>query len=168
MTRLLSASALLFLLAAPAPRAAGGEAAAQILPPVTGPIPIVVRPATLSDHIGELAGHHVHVASARVLRVYGTDALVVETASRVHGARPGRILVLLDRGTLRVPPARLAGETVQVDGVARTVLGLEVSGDAAVPDRLGRWEMRRLGIRGAVLASSVLTADGVELTTIAR
>jgi RNase P/RNase MRP subunit p29 len=170
MTRVLTGAALLLLLTGPALRAAEGDAAAaaQILPPVTDPVPIVVRPAMLSDHIAELAGHSVQVASARVVRVYGTNALVVETSSRLRGTTSGRVLVILDRSTLRVPAAQLRGETVQVRGTARTLLGLQVSGDGAWPDRLDRWSTRRLDIGGAVLASSVHTADGVELTTAAR
>jgi hypothetical protein len=164
MTRTLTAGALLSLLATVIVTAEGQPPASQILPPLTGPLTIMVRPAMLGDHIGTFAGHLVEVPSARVVRVYGDRAMVVETAGRVRYIRPTRVLVLLDAGAIRVPARQLMGESVVVTGVARTLLGLQTGGDVAWPTQLDRGRLNRLDVRGAVLASSIQTAEGIELT----
>jgi hypothetical protein len=167
MIRPLAWTALLLLLTCPpafAADSAAPQAAPQIVPPVIDPLPILVRPAMLGDFIGAFAGHQVRVESARVVRLYGNRALLVETAARFRSARPTRILVLLDVGSMRVPANQLVGETVRVLGVARTLLGMQVTGEVPWPDGLDRGRARRLEIRGAVLASSVQTQEGIELT----
>jgi hypothetical protein len=55
--------------------------------------------------------------------------------------------------------------TVTVEGVARTVLGMQVSAEVPWPARLDRETIERLEIKAAILATSVHTADGVELTS---
>ena len=51
-------------------------------------------------------------------------------------------------------------------GVARTLLGVQAAHDVPWPEPLTRHEIERLDIRAAILASSVQTADGVELTSL--
>ena len=60
--------------------------------------------------------------------------------------------------------AYLVASTVTVFGVARTVLGVQVTGEIPWPSRLDRQLIDRLEIRAALLATSVQTAEGVELT----
>jgi hypothetical protein len=51
-----------------------------------------------------------------------------------------------------------------VEGIARTLLGMQVTGEVPWPARLDRETVERLEIRAAILATSVHTADGIELT----
>ena len=53
---------------------------------------------------------------------------------------------------------------IEVVGVARTLLGVQVSREVPWPPELTPQMVKRLEIRAAVLAASVHTADGVELT----
>jgi hypothetical protein len=55
---------------------------------------------------------------------------------------------------------------VTIVGVARTLLGIQAAHDVPWPEPLTRHEIERLDIRAAILASSVQTADGVELTSL--
>jgi hypothetical protein len=54
--------------------------------------------------------------------------------------------------------------TVKVVGVARTLLGAKVSAEVPWPAKLDRDLVGRLEVRAAVLATSVQTAEGTELT----
>jgi hypothetical protein len=45
------------------------------------------------------------------------------------------------------------------------LLGIQAAQDVPWPQALTRREIERLGIRAAILASSVRTSDGVELTS---
>lgn len=130
-------------------------------------VPTTVRPATLADQIGDLAGHHVRVPYARVVGVFEPRAFLIDTSTSLQPAigNRNRVLVLVDGGALRVPPETLVASTVVVEGVARTLLGLQAGTDAPWPARVDREAIDRLEIRAAILASSVHTADGVELTT---
>jgi hypothetical protein len=74
------------------------------------------------------------------------------------------VLVLVDPGALRVPAAAIVTSTVTVLGIARTLLGAQVTGEVAWPIELRPEVVERLEIRAAVLATSVQTPDGVELT----
>jgi hypothetical protein len=58
----------------------------------------------------------------------------------------------------------LVGSDVTVHGTARTLLGLQVTNEVPWPEILTRDVTKRFEIRAAVLATSVQTADGVELT----
>jgi hypothetical protein len=141
----------------------------QATPRVENPgaaTPIIVRPATLADAIGLVAGRPVQVAGARVVGILGPGALVIDTGGRLRPV-PGhrdRILVLVEDGAIRIPAELLLGSPVRIIGVARTLLGLQVTADAPWPVGLDRRQLERLEIRAAVLATSVQTAEGVELT----
>ncbi len=72
--------------------------------------------------------------------------------------------MLVDEGALRVDAAAIVGSDVTVLGTARTLLGMQVTGEVPWPPILTRDVTERYEIRAAVLATSVQTADGVELT----
>jgi hypothetical protein len=131
------------------------------------PTPILVRPATLAAQIGELAGQTVRVPYSRVVGVYNPRVFVVDTASRLPAlpGNRGRVLVFVDPGALRVPDTMIVASTVTVSGVARTLLGMQVTAEVAWPRELRPEVIQRLEIRAAVLAASVQTAEGVELTS---
>ena len=139
-----------------------GEAA----PIGRGGFPLLVRPSTLAAQIEELAGHPVRVPYARVVGVLNPRAFLVDTSTRlppVRGHR-ARLLVLVEQGSLVVPAATLVSSTVTVAGTARTLLGMQVSREVPWPNELGPESIERLEVRGGVLATSVRTAEGVELT----
>jgi hypothetical protein len=54
---------------------------------------------------------------------------------------------------------------VTIVGVARTLLGVEAGHDVPWPEALTPRELDRLDVRTAILATSVRTADGVDLTS---
>jgi len=127
---------------------------------------ITVRPEALASLIGELAGFAVRVPNARVVGLFDSRSLLIDSAMDLRpplGQRD-RVLVLVDSAALRVPAEQLVASTVTVQGVARTVLGMQVSGDVPWPAQLDRDAVKRLEVRAAVLATSIRTADGVELT----
>jgi hypothetical protein len=127
---------------------------------------ITIRPSTLALQVSELAGHAVRLPYARVVGVFEPNVFLVETDTQFRpflGNRQ-RVVVLVDRAALRVPAATLVDSTVTVLGVARTLLGVQVTREVPWPSVLNRNLVDRLEIRAAVLASSVQTAEGVELT----
>jgi hypothetical protein len=128
---------------------------------------VSVRPGVLAAGIEELAGATVRVPYARVVGVFNPRVLVVDTATRVPpvlGHR-GRVLVLIEERTLSVPPTLIVGSTVTVVGVARTLTGMQVTREVPWPSEVSPEVLKRLEIRAAVLAGSVQTAEGVELTS---
>jgi hypothetical protein len=125
-----------------------------------------VRPATLADQIGDLAGRQVRVPYARVVGMFDPRVFVIDTRTSLQptiGNRD-RVLVLVQGGAVRVPAESLVASTVTVLGVARTLLGAQVSAEVPWPARLDRETIERLEIRAVIVATSVHTADGVELT----
>jgi hypothetical protein len=133
-------------------------------------LPILVRPGMLAAQIGELAGHPVRVPYARVVGVFNPRAFLVDTSTRlppVTGHR-ARVLVLVEHGALSVPAASIVASTVTIAGVARTLLGAQVSREVPWPEELTREAVERLEIRAVVLAASVQTPEGDELTTPQR
>src|SRR5918992_137294 len=94
-------------------------------------LPIIVRPSTLASQIGELAGHPVRVPYSRVVGVFNPRAFLIDTASSLPAlpGNRGRVLVLIEPGPLRVTPADVVASTVTVLGVARTLLGMQVSAE---------------------------------------
>ncbi|HWP99549.1 MAG TPA: hypothetical protein VNK92_03675, partial [Vicinamibacterales bacterium] len=129
-------------------------------------LPLTVRATTLAAHIEELSGLRVRVLNARVVGVLEPNALLIEPATtylKPMGQRD-RVLVLIEAANLRVPPERLVASVVRVVGVARTLLGLQVTAEVPWPAKLGPEAVRRLEVRAAVLATSVQTAEGTELT----
>jgi hypothetical protein len=153
--------ALVILLSAgPRPLIAAQGAAADGLP-------IRVRPGMLAAQIAEFAGHEVTVPYARIVGVFNPRAFLIDTSTRlppVTGHR-ARVLVLVQRGALTVEPATIVASTVTVGGVARTLLGMQVSREVEWPTELTPEAVERLEVRAAVLATSVRTAEGVELTS---
>jgi hypothetical protein len=154
-------TALVILLSAgPRPLTAGQGAAADGLP-------IRVRPGMLAAQIGELAGHEVTVPYARIVGVFNPRAFLVDASTRlpsITGHR-ARVLVLVQHGALTVAPATVVASTVTVGGVARTLLGMQISREVEWPRELTPEAVERLEVRAAVLATSVRTAEGVELTS---
>ena len=135
-----------------------------------GTPPITVRPSALSQVVSELAGSPVNVPRARILWVVDTHAVVIESDSLFDPTwrDRGRVLVLLERNrSLAIPRSPVSIAPVNVVGIARTLLGIQAAQDVPWPQALTRREIERLGIRAAILASSVRTADGVELTSSA-
>ena len=127
--------------------------------------PIPVRPAILADAIEELAGFDVNVSHARVVGVLNPRVFVVDTETRLSsiGFRD-RVVIFIGSGELRVPSTIIVGSTVRVSGVARTLVGMQVTREVPWPAELDRDMVKRLEIRAAVLATSVKTAEGTELT----
>ena len=127
---------------------------------------ITIRPDTLSAMIEELAGFTVNIRHARVVGIFDPRVLVVDTAV---GLRPvlghrDRVLVFIERGALRIPASSLVGSAVRVSGTARTLLGIQTTAEVPWPSGLRPEVVERLEIRAAILATSVRTAEGVELT----
>ena len=125
-----------------------------------------VRPAALAGMIGELAGFDVTIPYARVVGLFDSRTFLVDSAVNYQPAlgERDRILVVLSEGALRVPAETLVASTVTVVGVARSILGLQAGSDVPWPAQLDRDTLKRLEVRAAVLATSVHTAEGVELT----
>jgi hypothetical protein len=126
-------------------------------------IPITLRPVMLAQNIEELAGQTVKLLNARVVQVFEPHALLIESVNQYLGER-NRILVLIDAAKLRAPDDAIVASTVQVFGVAHTLLGIQVSGEISWPAELDGNRLRRLEVRAAVVAASVRTAEGTELT----
>lgn len=128
--------------------------------------PLVLRASTLVDFVEAFAGQQVRVQNARVVGLLSPGVFLVEPATRYLKAmgQRDRLAVFIDRAQLRVPPEVLVGTIIGIEGVARTMLSMQVSGDAQWPSRLSRDEMERLEVRAAILAISVHTAEGTELT----
>jgi len=135
--------------------------------PLPAPVMNTVRPSALASLIDELAGQTVRVRNARVVGVFNPRAFLIESLTpfpAMLGTRD-RILVLVGGGAaLRVAPATIVASSVMVVGVARTLLGVQVTGEVPWPPELTPDVVKRLEVRAAVLATSVQTAEGVELT----
>jgi hypothetical protein len=132
----------------------------------TSPSPLTIRASTLVAHLDGFAGQQVRVVNARVVGLLEPRAFLVEPATeylKSIGMRD-RIVVLIEDGALRVSADLLVGSTVTLEGVARTLLGMRVTGEVPWPDRLTHEEIEHLEVRAAVLARSVRTAEGTELT----
>jgi hypothetical protein len=140
--------------------------AAQEPPETRRPeFPIAVRPGTLGDHINTLAGHSVRLPSALIVGVFDPRVFLIETETRLRPLRGNRsrVVVLIETGTLRLDPAWLVASTVTVSGIARTLLGVQVTREVPWPPALTRSALERLDIRAAVLAQSVTTVEGDDL-----
>ena len=127
-----------------------------------------LRPTALANLIDEIAGQDVRVMNARVVGVISPQVFLIEPASRFQmtlGTRDRIAVLLAGNAALRVDSPTLVGSNINVVGVARTPLGLRVSREVAWPRELTNEYMERLEVRAAVLATSVLSPDGVELTS---
>jgi len=134
-----------------------------------GTPPIGMHPFALAQSVGELAGYPVNVQRARILWVIDQHAMVIESDSSFGPTwrDRGRVLVLVGRErSLAIPRPPVAIAPVTIVGVARTLLGVQAAHDVPWPEQLTRREIERLDIRAALLASSVQTPDGVELTSL--
>jgi hypothetical protein len=165
----LATTALLVLIGGPAIHLCaqiGGRVGVQESADVRSPeFPIAVRPGTLGDHIETLAGHSVRLPSARVVGVLDPRVFLIETDTQMRpllGHR-SRVVVLIQTGTLRLDPATLVASPVTVSGIARTLLGVQVTREVPWPPALTHKALERLEIRAAVLAQSVTTAEGNDL-----
>jgi hypothetical protein len=157
------------LMAGTATARSARQLANQDAPGTRVPMETRLHPGAFAELIDEVGGRQVQLPRAKVLVVLNPQAFLVESAS-ILPAMVGsydRVLVLVDAssGALRVDPALLVGSNVTVRGMARTLLGMQVSGEVPWPPILTRQVTDRFEIKAVVLASSVQTADGVELTT---
>ena len=128
---------------------------------------IRLHPGAFAQMVDELGGLQVSLVRAKVVSVLSPRALLIESAGALEPA-PGflnRVLVLVEGGTIRVPPRLLVGHTLDITGVARTVLGVQVSREVAWPPELTDDVVRRYEIAAAIVTSSVRTPDGVQLVT---
>ena len=133
-----------------------------------GSPPIAVRPSALAQIVSELAGSPVNVQRARILWVIDPHAMVIESDSAFDPTwrDRGRVLVVLERSrSLAIPRPPVSIAPVNIVGIARTLLGIQAAQDVPWPQALTRREIDRLGVRAAILASSIKTSDGVELTS---
>jgi hypothetical protein len=175
------ASALRPILLAASLTTASGRSLMAGAPPVVRPFvqqsPVVssrrrseiqLHPAGLAELIGEVGGRPVVLPRARVLAVLNPRAFLIESASLLQATigNLDRVLVLTRDAPLRVDAAALTGTDVRVVGVARTLLGVQVTREVPWPVELSPGMVKRLEIRASVLATSVHTADGVELTDL--
>jgi len=131
-----------------------------------GPLRISVRPEMLAYQIDTIAGRLVRVPHARVVGVFEPSVFLIDSQSElppISGHR-ARVLVFTSGTVLRATPAALVGATVTITGVARTLLGMQMTVESAWPKKLTPDEVKHLEIKAAILAESVKTADGVELT----
>ena len=127
---------------------------------------VTIHPSSLGQAIDEFAGQRVRIPSARIASVLDPHAFVIEAPSRYDLGRGyrDRTLVLIDGAALRVTEDQVAGSTVVVLGVATTVTASRLLAAPAWPASLDRERIDHLEIRGVVIATSVQTADGTELT----
>jgi hypothetical protein len=149
------------------PRAVRPFARRSPEPAPRDPAAMTLHAASLAELIDEIGGRTVTLPRARVLAVINPRVLLIESASLLQATigNLDRVLVLIDGGPLRVDAALLTGADVRVSGTARTLLGARVTGEVAWPADLTPEIVKRLEVRAAVLATSIRTADGVELTT---
>jgi hypothetical protein len=157
------------LMPAAPPGRAARQLAAQQPAGTRDPAQFRLHPGAFAELIDEVGGQQVQLPRAKVLVVINPQAFLIESASLLPAivGNLDRVLVLVDApaGALRVDPALLVGSNVTVRGTARTLLGMQVSGEVPWPQILTREVTDRFEIKAVVLASSVQTADGVELTT---
>lgn len=154
-----------------APTPAPPQCAERPLPQVRAKrLPLEMRPAMLAYHIDSVAGQSVEVPHARVVGVFESSVFLVDSQSElppISGNR-ARVLVFTQGTTLRVAPALLVGATVTISGVARTLLGMQVSAEGWWPGALTPEVVKHLEIKAAILATSVKTPDGLDLTASHR
>ena len=112
------------------------------------------------------AGRDVRLLNGHVVGVIEPGAFLIEPETpymKPMGMRD-RLLVLTAPAGVRVPEAMFVGATVTVTGIVRSMLGVQVTRETAWPERLDSKLAERLEVRAVVLARSVQTLDGTELT----
>jgi hypothetical protein len=128
---------------------------------------IRMHPSALAQLIDELGGRQISLPRAKIISVISPRAFLVESAGPL-APTPGqlnRVVILVDKGMIRMDPPSLVGWTVKVTGIARTVLGMQVSREVPWPRELTADIVKRYEIRAALLTPSVQTPDGVELVS---
>jgi hypothetical protein len=126
----------------------------------------VLHPWALAELIDEIGGRRITLPKARVIAVLNPRVFLIESASLLAPLPRhfDRVVVLVEGGALRIEPGLLVESNVKILGVARTLVGMQMTREVPWPPELTRDVLKRYEIRAAVLASSVQTADGVELT----
>jgi hypothetical protein len=127
-----------------------------------------VRPEMLAYQIDTIAGRLVQVPYARVVGVFEPSVFLIDGQKElppISGHR-ARVLVFTSGSVLRVAPATLVGATVTISGTARTLLGMQVTVESGWPKKLTPDEVKHLEIKAAILAESVKTPEGIELTAM--
>lgn len=132
----------------------------------TDPADTIVHPSALARLIDDIGGRRVKVVKARVITVLNPRVFLVQSDAVLEPLTGSydRVLVMIDEGALRVNSEELIDTSVRINGIARTLLGLQTSKEVPWPKELTKDALKRYEIRAAVLARSVQTADGVELT----
>ena len=163
MWRIHLLSILLFLVVALAPARASD---AQRPKEPTDPADTVLHPSALVRLIDEIGGRRVTVVKSKVIAVLNPRVFLIESDALLTALEGNydRVLVLIDDGALRVETNAIVDTNVRVHGIARTLLGVQMTAEVPWPPELTRDALKRFEIRAAVLARSVQTADGVELT----
>lgn len=142
------------------------RAQAERTPTPGPPGPFLVRASTLVAFIDAFAGQQVRIQNARVVGFVTPNVFLVEPATRY--AKPmgdrDRLAVFIDGARLRVTPELLVGSVIRFEGVVRTLLSLQASHEVEWPTELTPERIERLEVRAAVLATSVETTEGTELT----
>ena len=108
----------------------------------------------------------MRLLSGHVVGVIEPGAFLIEPETsymKAMGMRD-RLLVLTAPAGVRVPEELFVGATVTVTGVVRTMLGTQVTREVAWPARMNPALAKRLEVRAVVVARSVQTLDGTELT----
>ena len=129
--------------------------------------PMALRPSMLVANLDVFAGQRVRVLNGRVVGVLEPTAFLIEPATpylKAMGQRD-RVLVLIGSSTLRAPAELIVGSMVNITGVARTVVGMKMTREVGWPAWLEPERIERLEVQAVLLASSVQTSDGVELTS---
>jgi hypothetical protein len=126
----------------------------------------VLHPWALAELIDEIGGRQITLPKARVIAVLSPRVFLIESVSFLTPLPRhfDRVVVLVDRGSLRIEPGLIVESNVKILGIARTLVGMQMTREVPWPPELTREVLKRYEIRAAVLASSVQTADGVELT----
>lgn len=128
--------------------------------------PMALRASMLAANLEVFAGRQLRVLNGRVVGVLEPRAFLIEPATsylKAMGNRD-RMLVLIGSSTLRAPAELVVGSTVNVTGVARTIVGMQMTREVPWPAGLEAEKIERLEVRGVLLASSVQTPEGIELT----
>jgi hypothetical protein len=128
--------------------------------------PLPLPASMLVEFIQAFAGQTVRIRNARVVGVVAPGVFLIEPATRYlkdMGQRD-RMAVFVSGGQLRVNPELLVGSIVELEGTARTVLSVQAARDVEWPSKLNAHALERLEVRGAIVATSVHTAEGTELT----
>lgn len=128
--------------------------------------PLTIRTGMLAANLDVFAGRPIRLLNGRVVGVLEPRAFLIEPATsylKMMGTRD-RLLVLLESSTLRVSPELIVSSIVTVTGVARTLVGIQVTREVPWPAWLDPNRVERLEVLAVVLATSVQTSDGVELT----